>query len=127
LTDGWQFSVSNVEPDAFSLIKSALPSTAPAPPDQRYVLVGVQAIYAGQGSGVLSAIRFGLLGKSGQAYDQLKNGCGLVPDAVPPTLIAPGTGIAGNVCFSVPSSDVDGLLLYDNQAGDANRVYFALR
>jgi hypothetical protein len=127
LADGWQFVVSNVVPDGFNQIHSAIPSALAPPADQRNVLIGVQAIYVGQGSGVLSGVRFGLIGKSGQSYDQLKNGCGLIPDSLPPTLIAPGTGIAGNVCFSVPSGDVDGLLLFDNQAGDADRVYFALR
>ncbi len=127
LADGWQFVVSSVTPDAWELIHGAISSTQPAAPDQRYVLIGVQAIYSGQGSGVLSAIRFGLVGKSGQQYDQLKNSCGLIPDSLPPTLIAPGAGIAGNVCFSVPSGDVDGLLLFDSQSNEADRTYFALR
>src|SRR5262249_32474438 len=112
--------------DAFGAIHAAIPSAAQPANDQKYVMVGVQAIYVGTGSGVLSAIRLGALGKSGQTYDQLKNGCGVVPESLPATLIPPGGGLAGNICFAVPSSDVQGLSLFDSQASERDKVYFAL-
>jgi len=127
LSDGWQFVVRSVNADAFDAVHTAVPSAVAPPPDQRYVLLGVQAIYVGQGSGVLSGIRFGLVGKSGAMYDQIKSGCGAIPNTLPSTLVQPNGGLAGNICFSVPASDMDGLLLFDNQSNQGDRIYFALR
>ena len=127
LSDGWQFVVTSVNADAYDAVHSAVPSSIAPPADQRYVLLGVQAIYVGQGNGVLSGIRFGLLGKSGAQYDQIKNGCGAIPQTLPSTLIPLNGGLTGNICFSVPANDVDGLLLFDSQSNQGNAIYFALR
>jgi hypothetical protein len=125
--DGWQFVVTGATPEGWDRVRTGIPSAIAPPPDQRYMMIGVQGIYVGQGNGVLSAIRLGLVGKSGQQYDQLKNSCGIIPGTIPPNLVPPNGGLTGNVCFSVPASDVDGLLLYDNQSLQGDRVYFALR
>ena len=127
LSDGWQFVVTSVNADAFDAVHTAIRSAVAPAPDQRYVLLGVQAIYVGQGSGVLSGIRFGLLGKSGAMYDQIKNGCGAIPNTLPSTLVQSNGGLTGNICFSVPASDTDGPLLFDNQSNQGDRIYFALR
>jgi hypothetical protein len=127
LTDGWRMVIANVDPDAWNAIHSSIPSAQPPAPDQKDVLVSLQAIYTGAGNGVLSGVRLALRGRSGQVYDQLKSSCGVIPGTLPPNLVPPNGGLAGNICFSVPSSDVDGLALFDNQAAEADRVYFALQ
>jgi hypothetical protein len=60
-------------------------------------------------------------------YDQINNSCGTVPDMVPPNLMTPGGSTRGNVCFTVRASDVDSLVLVDNQSTVADRLYFALK
>jgi hypothetical protein len=125
-SDGWQFVVTSVNPDAYAAIHEAFPSAAQPSGDQKYVMVSVQAIYVGQGSGVLSAIRLGALGKSGQTYDQIKNGCGVVPQSLPATLVQPGGGLVGNICFAIPSPDLAALTLFDAQSGERDKLYFAL-
>jgi hypothetical protein len=91
-------------------------------------MVRVQATYAGQGTGVFSAMRLALAPNAQTSYDQLRNGCGIVPDALPPNLVSHGGVVRGNVCFTVRASDLDsGLLLFDNQSRENDRVYFALR
>jgi hypothetical protein len=60
-------------------------------------------------------------------YDQLHNGCGIVPEMVAPNVVTSGTVVLGNVCFAVRASDLDSLVLFDNQSLDTDRLYFALK
>jgi hypothetical protein len=126
LADGWQLQITGVTPDAWSGIHSAVPSSIAPATDQRDFMVRVRATYHGQGTGVFSAMRLVLIGPVQTTYDQLHNGCGVVPDMVPPNLVTPGGEVSGNVCFTVRVADVDGLLLVDNQPSDTDRLYFAL-
>ncbi|MCA1646360.1 MAG: hypothetical protein LC797_13180 [Chloroflexi bacterium] len=127
LADGWQLVVTGVTPDAWSGIHSAIPSSLAPAADQRDYLVRVQATYQGQGTGVFSAMRLALLSGIQTSYDQLHNGCGVVPDMVPPNLVTPGGEIRGNVCFTLRASDIDTLVLFDNQSNDGDKLYFALK
>src|SRR5258708_3415495 len=90
LADGWQLMVIGVTPDAWSGIHSSVPSSVAPASDQRDFMVRVRAIYQGQGTGVFSAMRLALISDIQTAYDQLHNGCGIVPDMVPPNLVTPG-------------------------------------
>jgi hypothetical protein len=127
LADGWQLLVVGVTPDAWSGIHSAVPSSVAPAADQRDYMVRVQATYQGQGTGVFSAMRLALVSGIQTTYDQLHNGCGVVPDMVPPNLVTPGGDVRGNVCFTVRVSDLDSVVLFDNQSSDSDRLYFALR
>jgi hypothetical protein len=127
LGDGWQLVVTGVTADAWSGIHSAVPSSVAPASDQRDFMVRVQATYLGQSTGVFSAMRLALASGVGTTYDQLKNGCGIVPDMVPPNLVTPGGSLRGNVCFTVRASDIDSLVLLDNQTADNDQVYFALK
>jgi hypothetical protein len=127
LADGWQLVVMGVTPDAWSVIHSAVPSSLQPASDQRDLLVQLQAVYTGQGTGVFSAMRLSLVSGIQTTYDQLRNGCGIVPDMVPPNLVTPGGSVRGNVCFQVRASDLDSLVLFDNQPAENDRVYFSLK
>jgi hypothetical protein len=128
LVDGWQLQVTGVTPDAWSGIHSSVPSSIAPAADQRDFMVRVRGVYQGQGTGVFSAMRLALVSDAAQStYDQLHNGCGVVPDMVPPNLVTPGGEVRGNVCFTVRASDIDSLVLFDNQSLDTDRLYFALR
>ncbi len=127
LADGWQLQVTGVTPDAWSGIHSAVPSSLAPASDQRDFMVRVRGIYQGQGTGVFSAMRLALISGIQTTYDQLHNGCGVVPDMVPPNLVTPGGEVRGNVCFTVRASDIDSLVLFDNQSNDSDRLYFALQ
>jgi hypothetical protein len=127
LADGWQLVVTGVTPDAWKGIHDALPSTIGPSSDQRDFEVRVQATFMGQGTGVFSGMRLALLSGLQTTYDQINNSCGTVPDMVPPNLMTPGGSTRGNVCFTVRASDVDSLVLVDNQSTVADRLYFALK
>lgn len=127
LVDGWQLVVTGVTPDAWTGIHDAVPSTIAPASDQRDYIVRVQATFAGQGTGVFSGMRLALLSGVQTTYDQLHNSCGTVPDMVPPNLVTPGGSVRGNVCFTVRASDIDSLVLFDNQGTNSDRLYFALK
>ena len=127
LADGWQMLVTGVTPDAWTGIHAEVPSTTAPAADQRDYVVRVQATFLGQGTGVFSGMRLALLSGTQTTYDQLHNACGTVPDMVPPNLVTNGGTVRGNVCFTVRATDIDSLVLIDNQSTDADRVYFALK
>ena len=127
LVDGWQLVVTGVSPDAWSGIHSAVPSSVAPAADQRDFEVRIWATYHGQGTGVFSAMRLALISATQSTYDQLHNGCGVVPEMVPPNLVTPGGEVRGNVCFTVRAADSDTLVLFDNQSTDNDRLYFVLR
>jgi hypothetical protein len=128
LVDGWQLGVTSVNPDAFGNIKSAIPSAVAPSPDMRDMLIGLQATYAGAGTGTFTGSRLALVNPRTQVrYDQFSNNCGFIPSTVSPNVVTPGTVVLGNVCFTVPAADVGRLLLVDNQPSQADRLYFALQ
>lgn len=127
LADGWQLVVTDVTPDAYTAIHAAVPSAIAPTADQRDFVVRIQATYLGQGTGVFSAMRLVLLSGSGTTYDQLHNGCGVLPDIVPPNLVTAGGSVRGNICFSVRPAEIDSLVMVDNQTADNDRVYFSLK
>jgi hypothetical protein len=128
LVDGWQLVVTGVTPDAWSGIHSAITSSVAPAPDQRDYMLRVQATFVGQGTGVFSAMRLALLSGVQTTYEQLHNNCGIVPDMVPPNLVTAGGSLRGNVCFTVRSSEIDSLVLFDNQSPlDQDKLYFSLR
>ncbi|MDQ6673771.1 MAG: hypothetical protein M3069_24010 [Chloroflexota bacterium] len=127
LDDGWQLVVTGVTPDAWTGIHSAIPSTIAPASDQRDYMVRVQATFLGQGTGVFSTMRLALVSRIQTTYDQLHNTCGTVPEMLPPNLVTNGGSVRGNVCFTVRASDVDTLILFDNQSAESDRAYFALR
>jgi hypothetical protein len=127
LADGWQLLVTGVTPDAWDGVKAAVPSAIAPASDQRAYMVRVQATYQGQGTGVFSAMRLALVSGLQTTYDQFRNRCGVVPDMVPPNLVTSGGVVRGNVCFTVRASDIDSLVMFDNQTADNDRLYFALR
>lgn len=128
LVDGWQMLIQGVTTDAYEGIKAAIPSaTAPAA-DQTDVMLRVQATYAGPGTGLFSGTRIALYSTATQqTYNQVVNNCGVIPDALPPNLVAQGSVVRGNVCFMVRRADIGSLLAVDNQTSVTDRRYFNLQ
>jgi hypothetical protein len=128
LADGWQLLVTGVTPDAWTGIHDEIPSSIAPASDQRDFVVRVQATFLGQGTGVFSGTRLALRSGGVQTtYDQLSNNCGIVPDTVPPNLVTTGGVTRGNVCFTVRASDINSLVLFDNQGIEGDHTYFALK
>jgi len=127
LVDGWKLMITSVNPDAYNLIHAAIPSSQAPPADQRDLMIRAEATYIGPGTGVFSAVRLALVSGIQNTYDQIRNTCGAIPEFLPPNVVTSGTVVLGNVCFTVRASDIDSLVLLDNQTSDADKVYFALK
>lgn len=128
LVDGWQVVITGVTPDAFSGIKTDIPSAVQPASDQRDFMVRAQATYQGPGTGVFSGVRLALLNTRTQfVYDQIHNSCGVIPDALPPNVVTTGSTVRGNVCFMVRLADIGSLVAFDNQSAESDRLYFALQ
>jgi hypothetical protein len=127
LADGWQLLVTGITPDAWKGIHDSIPSTIGPATDQHDYEVNVQATFLGQGTGVFSGQRLSLVSGTRTIYDQTHNSCGTVPNMVPPNLATSGSSVRGVVCFIVRISDIDSLVLFDNQSTEADRLYFALK
>jgi hypothetical protein len=125
LVDGWQLIVTGVTPDAYNGIKAAVTSSTAPAADQRDYMIRVQATYLGPGTGVFGSARLALVSGIQTSYDQIHNNCGVIPDSLAPNVVTSGTTVRGNVCFTVRASDVDSLVMLDNQASPADQVYFS--
>jgi hypothetical protein len=124
LGDGWQIAITGVTPDAWSAIQSNSPGANGPPTNMQDFMVRLQATFSGSQSTTpaFSPYRLRLVGSSGSTYDSLDNSCGLTPDDISLNQFANGV-VRGNVCFTVRSSDVSSLLLYDSQ--QTSPLYFA--
>jgi hypothetical protein len=128
LVDGWQLVVQGISPDAYQGIKAEVPQAVAPAADQRDFIVRTQATYIGPGTGVFGSARLALYSSATQqTYDQTKNSCGAIPDALAPTVVTQGSVVRGNVCFVVRASDVGSLMAFDDQSNPNDRVYFALQ
>jgi hypothetical protein len=127
LADGWQLVITGVTPDAYTGIKTDVPSSTAPASDQRDFMVRAQATYQGPGTGVFSGVRLALISGTGNKYDQIYNSCGVIPAPLPLNVVTAGNTVRGNVCFTVRASDIGTLVLFDNQTSESDRVFFSLQ
>ena len=66
----------------------------------------------------VSNYRFNLVGSSSVRFSQSEHGCGVIPDELNLSLFLRGTG-EGNVCFEIPQSETDLILIYEPRFSDA--------
>jgi hypothetical protein len=94
------------------------------------VLVRLSLIYTGsEPRSPLEALEIGVVGERQVPYvEAAARSCALIPNRLPHTPVIAGDLVEGNVCFEVPSEDIESLVLYaePRRTGDADRVYFAL-
>jgi hypothetical protein len=127
--DGWRLGVSEFTPNANEVVRAANPANPPPAAGRQYVLVrlsvGRLVAPAQAFTGTLQ-----LLGPGNAVYapsSPASPTCGVIPDPLPTTAVAPGTRIGGNVCWSVPTSEVGALLLrYTTTTNPPFPIHFAL-
>jgi hypothetical protein len=127
----WFVSVIDVTPDATDLVLTENQFNDPPAEGNQFFIARISATYEGEGSSTLAAdLAFFLVGKLAVSYSTFENTCGVYPDSFSITEVFPGGTIERNLCWSVPSAEVDSLVMYskDVVTFDQNkRVYFALR
>jgi hypothetical protein len=126
----WDIAVTDVAQDATAQVL-AENSFNEVPDDGRqFFMVGIEATYNGTTSDFLFAsTAFSTVGPLAVAYTG-EDTCGVVPGEIEVFSEAfPGGTVAGNLCWSVRSEDVEGLVLYAQEAVtlEGDPFFFDLR
>ncbi len=123
----WRVQVTDVSTDATQAILDENMFNDPPGPDDRYVLITVEATYVGEDVGTFWIdILSTFVGDEGDTFS--------LASVVPPTPItdtsevAGGEAVSGNVVFAVASKQIAGgtLLLRDLLSREGGRVFFAI-
>ena len=73
----------------------------------------------------LSKFDFALVGSSAVKFSTLEHSCGVIPDNLNVSLFLGGIG-EGNVCFEIPQSETDLILIYEPSRDAAGRRWMTL-
>ena len=125
----WDITVTGAIDDATTEVL-AENSFNEAPADGRqFAIVGIEATYRGGESDILFAsTSFNVVGPRAVSYTG-EDACGVVPEELDAfSEVFPGGTIAGNLCWSVMSGDIDGLVFYSQESFtiDGEPAFFGL-
>lgn len=114
LSDGWTLAVVSVTPNATSLVLAENQFNDPPAPGRQFFIARVMATFTGAGSDAFAgSFRLEAVGASNVAYTTFDDSCGVIPDEISSTDVFTGGAVTGNVCWSVLSSDVPSLVMFD--------------
>lgn len=121
--EGWTLTVTSPAADITDAVAAENQFNEPPPEGFRFVGVGVEFGYAGEGAGSPFEVTTAVVGDSNL---QAVEGCGVIPDAVDVfgDVFAGGT-VAGNLCFVTPVDDIGTLVLYAATGFDGGVEFFA--
>jgi hypothetical protein len=128
--DGWTVRVAAFNPDGNQAVADANMFNEPPAAGRRYVIVTPEATYTGDAETANAYdITFRLVGASGVTIDEEFMCVAPEPNWTDLTEVFPGGTLTGNLCFSVPETDVDSLVLIaePTMAFSGNRAFLALR
>ncbi|WP_217913316.1 hypothetical protein [Miltoncostaea marina] len=112
---GWAAAVLSVTPDATAAVLAENQFNDPPAPGRQFFIARVSATYTGAASSRFDAgFRLRVVGPSAVAYTTFGDSCGVIPDDIEDPEVFTGGTITGNVCWSVPSGDVGGLVMFDS-------------
>ena len=126
----WVVRVTNVDADATSAVLAASEFNEAPDPGQQYVMVDLEAAYAGGDVGTFwFDVSWSAVGPAGVVYESFDASCGTLPsDLSYGGELWPGGVLEGQLCFAVDASDAAELeLFFDEGFSDDTRRYFALR
>ena len=124
----WDISVLRVTPNAAEIIANANRFNDPPSPGHQYVLALIEAAYRGDNSDSLGwAVSMSVVGKSAVVVsDSCRE---VIPNELESyTDVFSGGVLTGNLCWEIPSSDVDSLILIveDRFSFDGTRAFLDL-
>lgn len=121
-SDGYEYEIVEVTDDATEAVLIENQFNDPPGAGQQFLIVQLQATAGPEADGPFSAsTRLRLLGPNGRTYTTFQNRCGVIPGRFESGFGNPGATTIGNLCWAVPTEDVDELLLFeDARAGNTN-------
>jgi hypothetical protein len=132
LADEWQLTVVSTEPDASRRVVAQDPGNAPPPSSYQYFMASIRATNTDTAARAFQArLRLRTVGPASVTYFALDNACGVIPNPIGESPVAPGAMASGNLCWTVQARDAAALVLYDvpplsSTDAPMTRTYFAL-
>lgn len=124
LGDGWRLAVVSSTPNANEAVAARNQFNDPPAQGRQFYIARIRATYTGGSSASFDgSYRLRAVGRAAVSYSTFADTCGVIPDEIPSATVFPGGTVEGNVCWSVRTSDVDSLVMYD----DTSRKFFSLR
>lgn len=125
--DGWTMTVTGAAQDITDAVLAENQFSDPPPDGYRFVGVGVELAYSGDGGASGFDVTIGAVGDGNNAG--ATNSCGLVPGELDQfTDVFAGGAVAGNVCFVVPVADVETIVAYASTGSTSDSSsFFAMR
>lgn len=129
----WNITVTGVTPDATQMIMTENMFNDPPTPGRQFMLIGIKAEYLGGGEDTANLwidTSFHVVGDRAAAYGSSDSSCGVIPGSFMdlPEVFEGGI-VEGNVCFSVPTDEVDSFILMGDEgfSFDSTPTFFALK
>ena len=127
----WTLAVTEVTLDATEQVMSENPFNDPPVEGRQFVLFTVDATYEGEESGTAWLdFSWAIVGSAGNTFGTaMDDYCGVIPNPLDDTgETFPGGNVAGNVCVSVDSDQVDGatIRIEETFSFDDTRAFYAL-
>lgn len=127
----WELSVTDVNLDAAEEIQAENEFNDPPADGRQFVMWEIEATYTGDDSGEpWLDFSWGVVGSAGNTFDGggMEDYCGVIPnDIMEAGETFPGGTVTGNVCYSVPSDQVDGstIRIEESFSFDDTRAFYA--
>jgi hypothetical protein len=131
LADGWQVVVISTQPDATARVVALDPGNVAPSSAYQFFLATISVTNPGAAIRAFRAReRLRAVGAASVPYFAIDNACGVIPNPFVESDVPSGAALSGNLCWTIQSSDVGTLALYDvpplsNTDADVTRVYFA--
>lgn len=129
----WSIKVTEAVPNATDMIMAENMFNDPPADGRQFYLVSIEAQYLGGGEDTANFwidSSFHMLGDRAVAYGSSDASCGVIPGSLldMPEVFEGGV-VTGNVCFSVPSDEVESFLLMADEGFslDGQSVFYALK
>ena len=126
----WEMTVDGFNPDATETVMAENQFNDPPVEGRVFVFIEVTFTYVGNDSAMITLdTLFSVVGDSGVAFGtDSDDRCGVIPNKLDEyTEVFTGGTLSGNLCYSIPVSDVEGLVLIVKEflVFDGDRYFMA--
>lgn len=122
--------VVSVTPDATEVVLAKNPSSVSPVPGNVFFMVRVEMTYTGVGIEIPWLYpNFSVVGSNNRSYSVSNSNCGVIPDSINDAPLSSVDGIEFNVCWSVPQTEIDSLVMCVGPMGPSENtetVWFSL-